>query len=108
MVENIHMKQRMIGGAFSIKTIEAKDRYVNSQFNNGPDELLDDAANLGAELVTRKLSITQISFQICQSPRIDYPGATEELYYYMKRRSAESRDQLFRIVKSIIERGSKK
>jgi hypothetical protein len=28
MVENVHMKQRMMGVAFSIKTREAKDRYI--------------------------------------------------------------------------------
>ena len=31
MVENIHMKQRLMGGGFSIKTREAKDRFIDSK-----------------------------------------------------------------------------
>jgi hypothetical protein len=108
MVKNIHMKQRMIAGAFSIKTRGAKDRYVNSQFKNVLNELLDDAANPGVELVTRKLAISQVSLQISQSLGIDYPRRDGGAYYYLRRHRAESDFQLLRIVKSIIERGSEK
>jgi hypothetical protein len=34
MVENVHMKQRMIGIPFSIKTRKSKDNYVNSNLRN--------------------------------------------------------------------------
>src|SRR5215204_474360 len=34
MVESIHMKQRMLGVTFSIKTREAKDRYIDSNIKN--------------------------------------------------------------------------
>ena len=39
MVENIHMKQRMMGVAFSIKNREAKDKYIDSNFRNSLSEL---------------------------------------------------------------------
>ena len=34
MVEEIHMKARMMGEVFAIKTREAKDRYIDSNFKN--------------------------------------------------------------------------
>ena len=34
MVENIHMKKRMTGMPFSIKSRDAKDRYIESNFKN--------------------------------------------------------------------------
>jgi hypothetical protein len=34
MVENIHMKQRMMAVAFSIKNRQAKDKYIDSNFRN--------------------------------------------------------------------------
>ncbi|HEX2615586.1 MAG TPA: hypothetical protein VHL10_08825, partial [Nitrososphaera sp.] len=55
MVENIHMKQRMMGVTFAIKTRDAKDRYLDSQFKNALDELLADTANYGVDIVFRKL-----------------------------------------------------
>ena len=60
MVENIHMKQRMMGLTFAIKTREAKDRYIDSQFKNALDELLADAANYGNDIVLRKLVMSYI------------------------------------------------
>lgn len=107
MVEDIHMKQRMTGVAFSIKTREAKDRYMDSQFKNALDELLGDAANFGAEMAMRKLVMAHISLQIAQNLGIDYHAATEELYYYMRKHGGETHDQLMRLVKSVIERGAR-
>jgi hypothetical protein len=34
MVENIHMKQRMMAAGFSIKNREAKDKYIDTNFKN--------------------------------------------------------------------------
>ena len=39
MVENIHMKQRLMGGGFSIKTREAKDRFIDSNLKTVLAEL---------------------------------------------------------------------
>ena len=34
MVEDVHMKQRMMGVPFSIKTRESKDKYIDSNLKN--------------------------------------------------------------------------
>ncbi len=104
MVENIHMKQRMMGMTFAIKSREAKDRYIDSQFKNSLDELLSDAANYGTEIVLRKLIMSYIALGLAQNLGIDYHAATEELYYYMRKRDEETHTALMKHVRSIIER----
>ena len=104
MVENIHMKQRMMGGTFVIKTREAKDRYVDSQFKNALDELLGDTANYGSEIVLRKLVMSHIALEIAQNLGIDYHAATEELYYYMRKRDEETHAALMKRVQSVVDR----
>ena len=104
MVENIHMKQRMMGGTFVIKTREAKDRYVDSQFKNALDELLGDTANYGSEIVLRKLVMSHIALEIAQNLGIDYHAATEELYYYMRKRDEETHAALMKLVQSVVDR----
>jgi len=105
MVENIHMKQRMMGLTFAIKTREAKDRYIDSQFKNALDELLADAANYGNDIVLRKLVMSYIGLEIAQNLGIDYHAATEELYYYMRKRDEEAHTALMKLVQSIVDRG---
>ena len=105
MVENIHMKQRMMGGTFAIKTREAKDRYVDSQFKNALDELLGDTANYGTEIVLRKLVMSHIALEIAQNLGIDYHAATEELYYYMRKRDEETHAALMKLIRLVVDRG---
>jgi len=105
MVENVHMKQRMMGVTFAIKTREAKDRYVLSQFKNALDELLSDAANYGVDLTFRKLILSHISLQLAQNLGIDFHAATEELYYYMRKHDQETHADLMALTSSILERG---
>lgn len=105
MVENIHMKQRMMGLTFAIKTREAKDRYIDSQFKNALDELLADAANYGTDIVIRKLVMSYIGLEIAQNLGIDYHAATEELYYCMRKRDEETHTALMKLVQSIVDRG---
>ncbi|HVX02162.1 MAG TPA: hypothetical protein VHA09_03330 [Nitrososphaera sp.] len=102
------MKQRMAGAAFSIKTREAKDRYIDSQFKNALDELLGDAANFGTELALQKLVMVHIALQIAQNLGIDYHAATDELYYYMRKCNEETQARLAQFTKSMIERGARK
>ena len=104
MVENIHMKQRMLGGTFVIKTREAKDRYFDSQFKNALDELLGDTANYGSEIVLRKLVMSHIALEIAQNLGIDYHAATEELYYYMRKRDEETHAALMKLDQSVVDR----
>jgi len=58
MVENIHMKQRMMAVPFSIKSREAKDKYIDSNFRNTLSELSSDLINYGSDIVYRKLLIS--------------------------------------------------
>lgn len=104
MVENIHMKQRMMGMTFAIKTREAKDRYIDSQFKNTLDELLTDTANYGVDIVLRKLVMSHIALGIAQNLGIDYHAATEELYYYMRKRDDETHAAIMKMVQSVVDR----
>ncbi len=107
MVESIHMKQRMAGVAFAIKTREAKDRYIDSQFKNALDELLSDSAKFGTETAMRKLVMAQMALQIAQNLGIDYHAATEELYYYMRKHEGETHEALMKLIDSMIQRTRK-
>jgi hypothetical protein len=98
------MKQKMMGVTFAIKSREAKDRYLDSQFKNALDELFADTANYGVDVVFRKLIMSYIALEIAQNLGIDYHAATEELYYYMRKRDEETRAALLKLVRSIIDR----
>lgn len=104
MVESVHMKQRMMGAAFAIKTREAKDRYIDSQFKNALDELFADTASHGVDVVFRKLIMSYVALEIAQNLGIDYHAATEELYYYMRKRDEDTHAAVLKLVKSIIDR----
>jgi cobalamin biosynthesis protein CbiD len=94
MVENIHMKQRMMAVAFSIKNRQAKDKYIDSNFRNTLSELSSDLINYGSAIVLRKLLISSIALGIAQNIGIDYHAATEELYYYMRKNEAQTHESL--------------
>lgn len=106
MVEAIHMKQRMAGVTFAIKTREAKDRYLDSQLKNSLEELLSDAANFGVEAALRKLVLAHAALQIAQNLGVDYHAATEELYHYMRRHD-ESEVDLGNLMSSLLGRAKK-
>jgi hypothetical protein len=94
MVENIHMKQRMMGVSFSIKMRESKDKYIDSNLRNVLSELSADLVNYGTDIVLRKLLITSISLEIAQNIGIDYHAATEELYYYMRKNDEDTHTRM--------------
>ena len=106
MVEAIHMKQRMAGVTFAIKTRDAKDRYLDSQLKNSLEELLSDAASFGVQGAMRKLVLAHVGLQIAQNLGVDYHAATEELYHYM-RHHAESEQDLQKLTSSLIGRARK-
>ena len=81
MVEKIHMKQRMMGVSFSLKSRDSKNRYISSQMMDGLYELDVDLVNYGKDIVMRKLLITYLSLQLTQSVGVDHHAAKEELYY---------------------------
>jgi hypothetical protein len=49
IIEKIHMKQRLMGVRFSLKSREVKNRYINSQMKDGLYELDVDLANYGKD-----------------------------------------------------------
>jgi hypothetical protein len=58
IIEKIHMKQRLMGVRFSLKSREVKNRYINSQMKDGLYELDVDLANYGKDIVMRKLLLS--------------------------------------------------
>ena len=104
MVENIHMKQRMMGVSFSIKRREAKDKYIDSNFKNVLAELSTDLANYGADIVLRKLLISSISLEIAKNIGIDHHAAIEELYYYMRKNDQETHENMLEFLDRFYEK----
>ncbi len=101
MVEDIHMKLRMMGITFAIKTREAKDRYIDANFGNTLIELQADAATYGTEIGMRKLLLSNIALNIAQN-FIDYHAATEELYYYMRKEDQDIHGELMQAIRSLL------
>jgi hypothetical protein len=108
MVENIHMKQRMMGVTFSIKRREAKDKYIDSNLKNVLTELSADLVNYGTDIVLRKLLISSISLQIAQNIGIDYHAANEELYYYMRKKDQETHENILEFIDRFYEKVRRK
>ena len=54
MVESIHMKQRKMAIPFVLKSRNAKDRHIESNFKNFLEELSHDVINYGHDLILRK------------------------------------------------------
>jgi hypothetical protein len=104
IVENIHMKQRMMGVSFSIKIREAKDKYIDSNFKNTLSELSADIANYGADIVLRKLLISSISLEIAKNIGIDHHAAIEELYYYMRKNDQQTHESILEFINRFYER----
>jgi hypothetical protein len=98
MVETIHMKQRMMAIPFSIKSRDAKDRYIDSNFKNVLAELSSDLINYGSDVVLRKLLISSMALEIAQNLGIDYHAATEELYYYMRKNERQTHESIIAFI----------
>jgi hypothetical protein len=106
MVEQIHMKARMMGVTFAIKNREAKDRYIDANFKNTLNELVSDASVYGTELLMRKMILSQIALNIAQNLGIDYHAATEELYYYMRKNDMATHRELMQTIRSLLTKRS--
>jgi hypothetical protein len=109
MVEQIHMKARVMGTVFAIKTRDAKDRYIDSNFKNTLWELTSDASVYGTEIVMRRLILSNIALNIAQNLGIDYHAAMEELYYYMRKKEIQTHEEMMQSIRSLlIKRGVEK
>ena len=98
MVEEVHMKQRIMGIPFSIRTRESKDKYIDSNLRNVLSELSTDLVNYGTDIVLRRLLITSISLEIAQNIGIDFHAATEELYYYMRKKDQDTHTRILEFI----------
>ena len=85
MVEKLHMKERRMGVQFSIKSREAKDRFIDANLKNVISELSFDIKQYGKEIILRKLLLSLITVQLAQNIGVDHHAATEELYYSMRK-----------------------
>ena len=79
------MKDRMMGVQFSIKSREAKDRYIDANMKNVISELSFDIKQYGTEIILRKLLLSLITVQLAQNIGVDHHASTEELYYFMNK-----------------------
>lgn len=104
MVENIHMKKRMSGITFVIKSREAKDKYIYSNFKNTLAELHSDIINYGPTITLRKLLLSMISLEIAKNIGIDYHASTEELYYFMRKNDQETHEYLLEFIDQLYKR----
>ena len=104
MVESIHMKQRMMGVPFTIRTRESKDKYIDSNLRNVLSELSADLVNYGSDIVLRKLLLTSISLEVAQNIGIDYHAAREELYYYMRKKDEDTHARILEFIDSFYEK----
>lgn len=104
MVEDIHLKKRMMGTVFALRTREAKDKYILSNFKNTLAELHSDLVSYGPDIVLRKLLMTMISLEIAKNIGIDHHASTEELYYFMRKNEIESDRNIVEFITQLYQR----
>lgn len=104
MVEYVHMKKRMMGTVFALRTREAKDKYIFSNFKNTLAELHSDLISHGPDIVLRKLLLTVISLEIAKNIGIDHHASTEELYYFMRKNELESDGNIMEFINQLYQR----
>ena len=104
MVENIHMKQRMTAIPFSIKSRDAKDRYIESNFKNLLAELSSDLIKYGSDIVLRKLLTSTMALELAQNIGIDYHAATEELYYFLRKNDQKTHEHILAFIDGFYKR----
>jgi hypothetical protein len=85
VVEQIHMKERNLGGVFAVRERESKDSYLEAYFSNVLDELSSDLQFLSHHAILRKLLLSYLSVYLAQTIGVDYHAATEELYYLLRK-----------------------
>ena len=92
-----------MGTAFAIKTREAKDKYIYSNFKNTLAELHSDLINYGPDIALRKLLMSMISLEIAKNIGIDYHASTEELYYFMRKNDQETHENLLEFINRLYQ-----
>lgn len=85
VVEQIHMSERQLGGAFALRDRESKDAYLDAYFANVLEELRADLNHYSSQALLRKLLLAYLGLYIAQTIGVDYHAATEELYYLLRK-----------------------
>ena len=85
VVEQVHMKERSMGGVFAARERESKDSYLEAYFSNVLDELTSDLRFSSHQVILRKLLLSYLSLYLAQTIGVDYHAATEELYYLLRK-----------------------
>lgn len=89
-VEQIHMKERNIGGPFAMRERDSKDSYLETYFSNVLDELGSNLHFVSHQIILRKLLLTTFALYLAQTIGVDYHAATEELYYLLRKDDAKN------------------
>jgi hypothetical protein len=90
VVEQIHMYERQLGGAFALRDRESKDAYLDAYFANVLEELRSDLNHYAPQVLLRKLLLAYLGLYIAQTIGVDYHAATEELYYILRKTSEKN------------------
>ena len=90
VVEQIHMKERNMGGAFAMRERESKDSYLETYFSNVLDELTSDLRFATHDVILRKLLLSYLALYLAQTIGVDYHAATEEMYYLLRKDDAKN------------------
>lgn len=85
VVEDIHMRSRMLAMNFYGRSREAKDKYIESYFRNALTELQSDIIKHNSSIVLRKLVLNYLSIYLAQILGVDHHAATEEMYYMLRK-----------------------
>lgn len=85
IVEDIHMRSRMLATNFYDRDREDKDKYIESCFRNALSELQSDITSHDAQIVLRKLLLNYLSVYLAQTLGVDHHAAMEEMYYLLRK-----------------------
>jgi len=85
LVEDVHMRSRMLATHFYSRSREDKDKYIESYFRNALSELQSDVTDHDAMISVRKLVLNYLSVYLAQTLGVDHHAAMEEMYYLLRK-----------------------
>jgi hypothetical protein len=86
VVEDIHMRSRMLATHFCNRNREDKDKYIESYFRNALSELQSDITSHNAEVALRRLVLNYLSIYLAQTLGVVHHAAMEEMYYLLRKK----------------------
>lgn len=85
LVEDVHMRSRMLATHFYNRSREDKDKYIESYFRNALSELQSGITNHDAMIAVRRLVLNYLSVYLAQTLGVDHHAAMEEMYYLLRK-----------------------